>query len=173
MRTVTLSVVFVFVLSVMASAQSPFSTQSHVIHFGVGFGEKDEFAADATPFVGLSYEQGLVDDLGIGNLAVGGLVGAKYFYGNNLDNNLTRMLVAGKVTYHFNFVNSYNFDFYVGGLGGLFFWLSNPEEISNAKTDFDFGAFAGIHYFFSDRFGIYCEAGYGLGFINGGLAINF
>ncbi len=175
MRTLHLITTLLFIAfgSIDTVAQSPFSTQSHIFHLGFGFGDKDEFPANATPSLGISYEQGAIDNLGIGNLGLGGLLGVKYFYGDDLSSNLTRMLVAGKATYHFNFVNSYKFDFYLGALGGMYFWLTDATEISNSKTDFDFGAYAGIRYFFSDRFGVYLEAGYGLGFLNGGVAVNF
>ena len=157
------------------SQGSPFTSSSNVVHIGLGLGDPDTYApSGATPFIGVSYDRGIIDDLGIGNLGVGGMVGVKHFWDDNLDGNWQRILIAGRGTYHFNFVNSYNFDFYVGGMLGFFLWSGETEIIGeNTNVNSSFGAFAGIHYYFSENFGIYGEAGYGLGFLNGGIAFNF
>lgn len=160
-----------------AQAQTPFSTESHVIHGGLGiggYGIGTGFltGVSSTPILSVTYDQGIIDDLGIGNLGVGGGLGLKYYNFKNSDVSLTRMFIGARGTYHFDFVNSENFDFYAGAMIGVDFYTSNVDGFEGNSRLFG-GPLAGINYWFKPGFGVYAEAGYALGILNGGVAFNF
>ena len=85
--------------------------------------------------------------------------------------------VGARVMYHFNFAR--NFDSYVGlNLGYVFqtvrgeTWAGGVAPASNSF--FLWGAIVGVRFFFTDRFGVYAEAGASsLQFFSAGLAIKF
>ena len=160
------------------SAQSPFTKESHVIHLGLGLGGYSFSGYSSTPVFSVAYDQGIIDDLGIGNLGIGGAIGVKHYtYKPSFSDtkySYNRIFIGARAHYHFHFVNSDNFDFYAGVMAGAFFWTGDTDFGGlGYSTSVSPGAFAGINYFFNDTFGVYAEAGYGLGLLNGGLSINF
>lgn len=160
-----------------AKAQTPFTKESKIIHAGFGLGGYGFGSCySSLPVVNFSYDQGLIDGLGIGNLGVGGIIGVKRYtydcFGTNFS--LNRIFIGARGHYHFDFVNSEQFDFYVGAQAGVFFWTGDRDSnFGSYGTSLLPGAFAGINYWFTPNIGIYGEAGYGLGLLNGGLAISF
>jgi len=171
------AIVLIFSCSLnSAQAQTPFSTDSHVLHggfglggYGIGFGN----GISSTPILTVTYDQGIVDDLGIGNLGIGGGFGIKYYNFDNIDASLTRMFVGARGTYHFDFVNSETFDFYAGVMIGADFYTSNIDGFEPSSSGLFGGPLAGINYWFKPNIGVYAEAGYALGILNGGIAFNF
>lgn len=160
-----------------AQAQTPFSTDSHVVHAGFGlggYGYSTGFGLgiSSTPIISVTYDQGIIDDLGIGNLGIGGGMGVKFYSVDNTDFDFTRVFIGARGTYHFDFVNSETFDFYAGVMIGASFYTNDNSNFENG-TDIFAGPLAGINYWFKPNIGVYAEAGYGLGILNGGIAFNF
>lgn len=156
-----------------AEAQTPFTKESKIVHTGIGLGgyDIDLFTGSASPLITVSYDQGLIDDLGIGNLGIGGAVGAKFYnFGSTTYN---RIFIAARGTYHFHFVNSENLDFYAGVTVGGTFYTGDRDTVFGFNGGPFGGPFAGINYWFSPNFGVYAEAGYAYGFINGGASFGF
>lgn len=159
-------------------AQTPFSTDSHVLHGGLGlrsyggnFGLNT--SVSSLPILTVSYDQGIFDNLGIGNLGVGGGIGMKFYSANSLNTNWTRIFLGARGTYHFDFVNSDDFDFYVGAVAGFYFETTNNSDNFNTTSGTFGGPMAGINYWITPTFGIYGEAGFGFGFLNGGVSYQF
>lgn len=161
------------------SAQSLFSRESHVIHAGGGFGGfgfGNCYAA--LPVISFSYDQGLIDNLFIGNLGVGGAVAVKHYnwdcnYGNR-DWSWNRVYIGTRATYHFHFMGEEGLDLYTGVSAGVFIWTGDTDAPYNTYAPvFAPGLFGGGNYWFNEKIGVYAEVGYSLGIINTGLAINF
>ena len=89
----------------------------------------------------------------------------------------TNIGVGARVMYHFNFAR--NFDSYVGLNLGYVFQTVRGETFAGGVTPtsnsfFLWGAIVGARFFFTDRFGVYAEAGASsLQFFSAGLAIKF
>jgi len=85
--------------------------------------------------------------------------------------------VGARVMYHFNF--SRNFDYYMGLNLGYVFQTVRGETFAGgvapvSNSFFLWGAIVGARFFFTDRLGIYAEAGASsLQFLSVGLAIKF
>lgn len=170
---------FLSFLSIDAiKAQTSFSTDSHVLHGGLGlrsyggnFGLNT--SVNSFPILSVTYDQGIIDNLGIGNLGVGGGIGMKFYSANGLNANWTRIFLGARGTYHFDFVNSESFDFYVGGMAGFYFETTNNKDVYNTNSRSFGGPIAGINYWITPTVGIYGEAGFGFGFLNGGVSYRF
>jgi len=163
-----------------AAAQTPFSKDSHVYRFGMGVGgDSDGISCIAincnrrsSPIFSFTYDQGLWDDVGIGNIGVGGGVGIRLHSDDFFNESYSRIFVGARGTYHFDFVNSDQLDFYAGAMMGLIFFGGNPDSVNGGVNSF-IGPIAGINYWVSSTFGVYAEIGTGIGFVNGGVAFNF
>jgi hypothetical protein len=166
---------FGFLAANNLEAQTPFTKGSGVIHAGLGLvpygGYYNNFPL---AFLG-SYDHGIVDDLGIGNLGIGGMFGItpdnNTFLGD--DYNFTRISILARGTYHFHFVGSEVFDFYAGVVAGARFYVSDNGYTGNDYFPLDAGPFAGINYWFSPSFGVWSEVGYGVAWLRGGLSFGF
>jgi hypothetical protein len=172
-------IVFVSIFSVAAvKAQTPFSTDSHVLHGGLGLGGYGGnfglgIGVNSSPILNVTYDQGIIDNFGIGNLGVGGGIAAKFYAVNNSNVGWTRIFLSGRATYHFDFVNSDSFDFYAGVMTGFYFESSNDDSVYSPNSDLFGGPIAGINYWLTPTFGIYGETGFGFGFLNGGVSYQF
>ena len=159
-----------------SQAQTPFSKESHVLHGGFGLGgwtdDVDGFGVNSSPIISVSYDQGLIDNLGIGNLGIGGAFGIKRYEFDNSDGSWSRAFLGARGTYHFDFVNSDKLDFYAGVNAGFLFHTNSTDNVESEVIPY-VGPIAGINYWLTSFFGLYAEAGYGLGYINGGVALNF
>ncbi|MFT4972320.1 MAG: hypothetical protein ACI9JY_001524, partial [Saprospiraceae bacterium] len=166
------AIFFLFFLSInVVKAQSPFSTDAHVVHGGLGlrsyggnFGLNTN--VNSLPILSVSYDQGIIDNLGIGNLGVGAGMGIKFYSANGLNTNWTRIFFGARGTYHFDFVNSDSFDFYAGAVAGFYFETTNNKDAYNTTSGSFGGPIAGINYWITPTFGLYGEAGFGFGFLN-------
>ncbi len=155
-------------------AQTPFTKGSGVVHAGIGLGGYGYSVYNAWPALIGSYDHGIIDDLGIGNLGVGGMVGLKHYsYEFDDSYSFNRIFLGARGTYHFHFVNSDKLDFYAGAMAGVFFYTGDFYTGTSYSTGVYPGLFAGINYWFSPAFGVWAEAGYGVGFLSGGVSFGF
>lgn len=163
--------VLVIVLSANVSNAQAFEKGGNYVNIGLGL-EPFSFG----PLV-VGYERGITDLLGIGRIGVGGTIGHQFYHPNS-NTIQNRTSIIGKCAYHFDFKID-KMDVYAGvGIG--FQYRSEEKWKSN---DVAFGlkagvypvmaAFGGIRYYFTESFGVYAEAGYGLGYLNGGLVFKF
>jgi len=121
--------------------------------------------------ISLGYEA-IVSDSRSGSFGVGALVGARLGTGVLSANRFT---IMGRAAYHFNV--SREFDLYAGlGLGvHIQTWKLELLGMSTSEstTSFAYGLFFGGRYYISDAMALYAELGYGVTFVNIGLAFKF
>ncbi|MBC7642670.1 MAG: outer membrane beta-barrel protein [Flavobacterium sp.] len=154
-----------FMLGVSAVNAQTFNEGTSVIQLGAGIG------SDFGLPLGVSYEYGISDKIGLG--AYAGYASKSYALGFGSDYKVTYMIFGAKGNYHF--YQSDNLDAYGGVLLGY----------NSAKVTYDnqnglftapsyggavFGGTVGARYYFTDNIAAFGEVGYGIGYLTVGLA---
>lgn len=143
-----------------------------------------------------TYERGITDVLGIGRIGIqAGFAFTHYSYDNynngywgnhnwhsNYYKNVNRLSLLVKAPYHFEF-DVDGLDFYAGA--GIetridsrkydYYNHNNGLVEEDTDTDVSIGVmvFAGARWYFTESFGVYLEAGYGVSNVNGGVVFAF
>ena len=163
MKKVIIAVAFMLGVSTV-NAQT-FEKGTSVVQAGIGLG-----SSFGTP-IGLGYEYGMSEKIGLG--AYVGYASQSYsvpFFG---DYKVTNILVGVKGNYHF--FQSDKIDAYGGLLLGYDVasskWTTaNTIAIPTTYGGIVFGGSVGARYYFTDNIAAFAELGYGLGYLNAGLA---
>lgn len=124
-----------------------------------------------SPQAHFSYERCLVDGLtkkGKGSIGLGGSVGLGLVFG------ALYIPITAKVSYHHQVLPK--LDLYGStdlGLALVYACSNNDGKGSRCGVDgaFAFSAYAGVNYFFTKRFALKAEVGYGFSIVN--LGVNF
>lgn len=158
--------------------QKLFKKNQVAINIGIGYGLAGIYGTADFPPISLGIQYGIEN-----KISIGGIVGysqSTYDYGYATGYKWTYryVFVGARGEYHF-LESAKNLDGYAG--------LTLGYSIVNAKTPttstgfsgysagasyFLWGAHAGIKYYFSPKFGIFAEAGYGTGYFTGGITFN-
>lgn len=195
-------ILFTLVLSAgifSIQAQSTFHKGNLGVNLGMGFGwiygtgHDDINELSSIPSVNLSMEYGTIkfsneSVLGLGLIGTyrvtsdNGTGISPFNYEYNYDYKNT--ILAARGVYHFGLFDSGGFDFYAGihmgvRLSESHFVLDYEDPARNDRnelennTDFIHDVFVGSRYFFTDNFGFFAEAGYGISYFKFGVAIKF
>ena len=170
-----------------SSTETPFHKGSKSIGLLVGLPLSYNYYGSYTPLptLGITYDQGIKDNLGPGNLGVGGVIAlnsATYRYSTGNYKAYWRNYIIGvRGTYHLTLLADKNnkFDPYAGVTVGLRIYdykdtYYTSRSIYNYNSVYPIiGAFVGAKYHFSKAFGAFVEAGYDISFVRGGICINF
>lgn len=172
-----------------SSDNEPFHKGSNSLGIGLGGGVDYGYygPVDAIPMLLVSFDHGIVDHLGPGNLGVGGFVGfrtASSTYFTNYKASWTTFMIGVRGTWHLTLLADKNskFDPYGGVTAGLRIngykntYYSNNQLIDPYNynhVNHITGVFVGAKYNFSKNFGVFAEAGYDISVLRGGLCINF
>jgi len=159
-------------LGTLSSFGQAYEQGDKLLNIGVGLGSQFMASgAKGTPPVGLSLEFGVSDKISVG--AYGGYDGAKVETGMG-DWKYNYIIVGGRGSYHFDF-GVENLDPYAGVMLG--YNIASVNTDTNLPTasagGFIWGAHAGARYFFSPKFGAFAEVGYGIAWLNVGVALKF
>lgn len=174
-------------LTIGAKAQTPtFSQSDFVINAGIGFGTSlysGTYYKSTLPPISFSAEYGVKDDfitddmtLGIGGYV--GFAGSKYEYdyggGNTYGWKYSYTVIGARGVVHYPFVDK--LDTYGGLMLG--YNIVSVKEIGNVPIGISsssggvaFSIFAGARYYFSDNFAVMGELGYGIAYLNVGVAL--
>ncbi|GGC31119.1 hypothetical protein GCM10011386_23880 [Parapedobacter defluvii] len=172
-KTKLVSLIVLFTaLGTSSSFGQAFEQGDKLLNIGVGLGSQFMAAgAKGTPPVGLSLEFGVSDKISVGGYA--GYAGAKVETVVG-DWKYNYIIVGGRGSYHFDF-GVENLDPYAGVLLG--YNIASVSTDTNLPTasagGFIWGAHAGARYFFSPKFGAFAEVGYGIAWLNVGVALKF
>lgn len=161
-----------------------FKKGDKVINLGIGVGSPVGYGGGIPwPALSISYEQGIINDLGPGNLGVGAFFGLQYtsynygLSGSKYKSNWTDVFFGGRAAYHYNFNLDKKFDPYAGVLiGGR---IQSYTDNSNIKNDnyggfFPWvGLFVGARYQFVNSLGCFAEMGRGVNFLTFGIDLKF
>ena len=170
------------------NARPAFDEGDNSIGAFIGFGVDYDYFSNAsrTPAIGVTFDHGLIPNVGPGTIGLGGVLAYKaahYNYGSNgYKATWTDFIIGARGTYHLTILKDKNnkFDPYAGITVGL--------RISSYKnTDYDarnvryssssvnpiVGAFLGAKYNFAPSFGAFAELGYDISFLRMGVNFNF
>ncbi len=185
MKKVLLFFVVVILSLPQLLAQDPtFEKGDKVLNLGIGFGSAwytgVGFKSQIPP-VSASFEIGIVDNiLEKGVIGVGGYFGYssyKYNYGSNdYGWKYTNLFIGARGNFHYPLANK--LDTYVGLTIGV---NVVSEKAFGGYTGTSFGSYGGLRtaefigarYYFSDSFAAMLELGYGVSYLNLGIALKF
>jgi hypothetical protein len=166
-----------------ASAQTPtFEKGDKVLNLGIGFGGYGTWGYHpAVPPVSASFEVGIVDDvIDKGTIGIGGFLAyASYketgYYGDSYWS-FNRMVIGARGSLHYPFVDK--LDTYGGLMLGFnsntWNWHgSGSERTNDGGSGLGFSLYAGARYYFSEKFAAMGELGYGISYLNLGIALKF
>lgn len=181
--------IVLIILSTPSAWSQTFEKGTKVASLGMGIGSSlGSFDySSQIPGISVMYEQGIAEAGNVGIIGVGGYVGFKSFTyktsAGSIDAtskwNYTIIGVRGAL--HFTGINAENLDLY-GGLMASYNLLNYSYEDNsgfNSGNTGNFGnsagltLFAGARYYFSDNLGGFAELGYGVSYLNLGVALKF
>jgi hypothetical protein len=171
---------FLALVKTNIDAQS-FALGTQVINVGLGLGstlyEGSNYSSSIPP-ISVSYEKCIKDNIidRNGFLGVGGFVGmSSYSYDDNISNyhsRETNIIIGGRGSLHYQFVQNNKLDTYGGMMLGFNFesWSSNVPGISTG-VEFNWNIFIGARYYLTDKISIMGELGYGISILTVGVGI--
>jgi hypothetical protein len=180
---------FVAVMALQLSAQDNLLTKGEkVLNLGIGLGTSLYSGSGNTssvPPVSASFEVGVKDDvLDVGSIGIGGYIGYASWkweyagFGNVWGWKYTDLIIGARGNFHYPLVDK--LDTYAGLLLGA--EIISSKEIGNIDPNYNYDAtsggviysiFAGGRYYFTDNFAAMLELGYGISYLNLGVALKF
>lgn len=155
---------------------TPFRQGSITLNPGVGIGThyNNEYSGDATLGTKAALEFGIWK-AGPGVVSLGPEIGATTSNRSNryqFDNfHSTSFVVAARSAWHFGW-RVPGLDTYAGASAGVAFRnynYNNGNDYANDEVAPVLGAFVGVSYFFTNRFGVNAEAGFDITSLQGGV----
>jgi hypothetical protein len=181
---------FCLLMAVLSIKAQPFVKGTNVVSAGIGLGSSilHYSGASQSPAISLQYEKGLWDIGGPGVISLGGYLGMKgYKYssksgGYNYSEKWHYTVIGVRSAYHYNGIQSDKWDIYGGVM--LSYNILNYKYNDNSPggtyansgsygSNAGFSLYAGARYFVGKDLGILAELGYGVSYLNLGLALKF
>jgi hypothetical protein len=185
----------IIVLSVVLALFLPFATLNaqifdkgdKVLSFGLGLGSTyvggwNSYYKTSVPPIFVAGDYCLREDLGPGNLGVGGILAysaykTEYNNGGIYGSKYTTFIIGARGTYHFvDLVDK--LDLYGGVVLGAkivndkaYGDYSGVYSVNGSGAVYDL--FAGARYYFTDNLGVMGELGYGIAWLKFGVSLKF
>jgi len=175
--------VAVFSLTQLTAQESTFKQGDKVLNLGLGLGSTlytGSYYKAGIPPISASLEFGVKDGvLDKGSIGIGGYLGYsshKWEYSNAWGWKYTNIIVGVRGVFHYPLVNK--LDTYTGLLLG--YDIASSKEYGTPYLGYNYSAssggvayswFVGGRYYFSDKFAGMLELGYGITYLNIGVAL--
>jgi hypothetical protein len=181
-KIVLVLMVALFSLSQLVAQESTFKKGDNVFNLGVGLGSTLYSGigyTSAIPPLSLSFETCVADKIiDKGSIGVGGYLGYQSYkwqytyFGSKESWKYSDFIIAARGTFHYPFVKK--LDTYTGVMVGFDVasvkWIGTGVAGNRAAASRLVGEFLiGARYYFTDNFGVMCELGYGITYINFGI----
>lgn len=166
--------------------EPPFVRGSKSLGVSLGAGIEHGYYGDykTLPALAITYDQGIIDNVGPGTIGIGGIAAVKNAYYNyKSTGNRARWnnyFVGVRATYHLTLLAEKNnrFDPYAGVTAGVRVMdytddANLPNRPDYSKVNSVVGAFVGAKYNFARSFGAFAEVGYDISYGRIGIAANF
>lgn len=165
-------------IAVTASAQNTFNKGDKVLNLGIGFGNAlhtGSYYSSVLPPVSASFEVGIINHVfdDKSSIGVGGYIGyasSKYKF-SSYDYRLSDLILSSKGAFHYQLVDK--LDTYAGLLVGFRFGYDNDPDYDYSTSNLIGAGFIGARYYFTDNFAVMSELGYGIAYLNLGIAYKF
>lgn len=171
-RVLVTLLVLVLVTTGIAFGQNAYMKDNKVIHAGIGFGLAGLYGSSSLPPITAGFEYGLENKISLGGMV--GFAGSKEtVFGGEWS--YSYVIIGARGAYHF-LENNDKVDAYGGVMLGYNIVSSSASTtipgftFSASGSYMLFGIYGGARYYFSPNFGVYGEVGYGVGFLNIGIA---
>lgn len=182
-KHLTILMGFLLLATIAAQAQA-FEKGSKVIAAGVGIGSSlGSSAYSSTPGISIQYEQGIWEAGGPGVVSLGGYVGFKNFghessfLGFTSSSKWNYTIVGARSAYHYSGLANDKADLYGGVMlsYNILNYSYTDSDGTNMKTgsgssSVGFTLYVGGRYYFAERLAGFAELGYGISYLNLGLA---
>lgn len=164
--------------SVQSVSAQDFNKGTNVINAGFGFGgayDFGRFGSSLSLGLNASYERGIWEVGGPGVISLGGYLGTTaYKVDFGLGDDTVRYTSIGvRGAYHFNFIEVENLDVYAGPMVTVDIVSFDNDNLTGLDGGVSGSVFAGARWYFTDNFGVFAEAGYGVSFLSLGAAFRF
>lgn len=169
-------------VSATLSAQNVFLKNDKVLNFGLGLGSNlyiGNYYTTTIPPITSSFEIGILDHLfdDKSAIGVGGYLGysaSKYEYNDDSGYKINTVVVGARGSFHYQFVDK--LDTYAGLMLG--YKIVSTKDYGNwtgsASTSAAlYSYYVGARYYLTDNFAGMLELGYGVSYINIGVALKF
>ena len=167
-------------VSIMSAKAQVYEKGTNVASAGIGLGSSiaGYTYGSQTPGISLQYERGIAE-AGPGVISLGGYLGFKsykYNYGTDFTEKWKYTIIGIRGAYHLTGLNVENLDLY-GGLMLSYNILSYSDNSGVSHGSYGsaagFSAFVGGRYYFAKTLAVMAELGYGVSYLNLGLALKF
>lgn len=186
MKKIALAVIILLVSAISGfSQENAFHNGVKVAQAGVGFGFYGMYHDPVLPTFHAAFEVGVVF-APKAPISFGGVLGyarSEYHQRVNdpnprtIDHTWNYFSVGFRSAYHFSaFIPVRKLDVYAGVmLGWTVVDYDSDDEYPSQKhaNYFMHGVYGGARYYFTDMIGVFAEAGYGIGYITGGVCVKF
>ncbi|MDR3711717.1 MAG: hypothetical protein P4L51_02790 [Puia sp.] len=182
---------FLLLLAGLSAKAQTYQAGTNTVSAGIGLGSSiaGYTYGSQSPGISLQYERGIWE-AGPGVISLGGYLGFKSYrysasdgYGDNYSEKWNYTIVGARGAYHYTGFKVENLDVY-GGLMLSYNHLSYSASASNGSGSYGasggsygsavgFTAFVGGRYYFANSLGAFAELGYGVSYLNVGLAYKF
>lgn len=169
--------VAIFSLTQLIAQESTFNKGDKALNLGVGFGSTyyGSFYSSHTPALSASFEVGVKDGvLEKGSIGVGGYIGyssatwTNYYKTSNI-------IIGARGSFHYPLVDK--LDTYTGLLLGYNIYSYKYESGyfggGATSSGLTLAWFAGARYYFTDKFAVLGEIGYGISYLTLGVSLKF
>jgi hypothetical protein len=182
MKKGTILLVLVMSTVLAFSQESTFNKGDKVINLGIGLGStlyRGSYYSTSVPPLSVSFEKGIVDGvIDKGVIGIGGYAGFSsykweyYGWGYKYSN----FVLGARGTFHYPFLDK--LDTYTGLLLG--FRIVTDKEFGNSIPGYDYSTtgsglafswFVGGRYYFTEKLAGMLELGYGISYLNLGVAL--
>jgi hypothetical protein len=162
-----------------------FQKGTNIISAGVGLGSSilSYSGASQSPALSLQYERGVWDIGGPGVISLGGYAGYKgySFSGTDFSEKWHYTVLGVRSAYHYNGLNVDKLDLYGGVMlsYNILSYSYTDNSGYSVSGNASYGSTAGLslyvgaRYFFSDHIAVLAELGYGVAYLNVGIAAKF
>jgi hypothetical protein len=166
--------VAVFTLTQLSAQESTFQKGDKIVNLGIGFGSTyySSHYTSHSPELSVSFEtdvkDGIIDK---GSIGVGGYLG--YSSGSYTDHlKTTNIVIGARGSFHYPLVNK--LDTYAGLFLGYNINNTTYESgyggSSGTPSGFIFAWFVGARYYFTNKFAVMGEIGYGISYLTLGVS---
>jgi len=178
LSNIALSIAVIALFGLDATAQRSKVNGPAYVQVGIGLGGYSSASASSqTPYIMATFQKTILENLGPGNVSVGGAFNYKTLSYNTLGSKwgLTYFSISGRANYHPHFIKIDKLDTY-GGLALGFESArvkarsSDYEGLGTNVNDLALSFHLGARYQVNDKIGTWVELGAGQGVLNFGVS---